>query len=79
MLMLVCLWSQEVMSGGVDRDVYVGHDAQHMRGVLTLKHPIRNGIVRNWDEMEMVSYLCICLFRVNFLKDSSIKFSVHKL
>lgn len=43
------------MSGGVDRDVYVGRDALHMRGVLTLKHPIRNGIVRNWDEMEMVS------------------------
>ncbi|XP_057208280.1 uncharacterized protein si:ch211-241j12.3 isoform X2 [Triplophysa rosa] len=45
---------EEVMSGGVDRDVYVGHDARHMRGVLTLKHPIRNGIVRNWDEMEMI-------------------------
>lgn len=43
------------MNGGEDRDVYVGHDAQHMRGVLTLRHPIRNGIVRNWDEMEMVS------------------------
>ncbi len=43
------------MSGCVDRELYVGHDAQHMRGVLTLKYPIRNGIVSNWDEMEMVS------------------------
>ncbi len=46
---------QEVMNGCVDRELYVGHDAQHMRGVLTLKYPIRNGIVSNWDEMEMVS------------------------
>ncbi|XP_065113485.1 uncharacterized protein [Paramisgurnus dabryanus] len=45
---------EEVMSGGVDRELYVGHDAQHMRGVLTLKHPIKNGIVNNWDEMEMI-------------------------
>lgn len=46
---------QEVMNGSVERELYVGHDAQHMRGVLTLKYPIRNGIVSNWDEMEMVS------------------------
>lgn len=46
---------QEIMNGSVDREVYIGHDAQHMRGVLTLKYPIRNGVVRNWDEMEMVS------------------------
>nr|XP_055042001.1 uncharacterized protein LOC129429380 isoform X5 [Misgurnus anguillicaudatus] len=45
---------EEVMSGGVNRELYVGHDAQHMRGVLTLKHPIKNGIVNNWDEMEMI-------------------------
>ncbi|XP_039522114.1 uncharacterized protein LOC120475491 isoform X2 [Pimephales promelas] len=45
---------EEVLSGSVDRAVYIGHDAQHMRGVLALKYPIRNGIVRNWDEMEMI-------------------------
>ncbi|KAL1254746.1 hypothetical protein QQF64_016975 [Cirrhinus molitorella] len=45
---------EEVMNGSVDRELYVGHDAQHMRGVLTLKYPIRNGIVSNWDEMEMI-------------------------
>lgn len=46
---------QEIMNGSVEREVYIGHDAQHMRGVLTLKYPIKNGVVRNWDEMEMVS------------------------
>uniref|UniRef100_A0A8C2BYA8 Si:ch211-241j12.3 n=1 Tax=Cyprinus carpio TaxID=7962 RepID=A0A8C2BYA8_CYPCA len=45
---------EEVMNGSVERELYVGHDAQHMRGVLTLKYPIRNGIVSNWDEMEMI-------------------------
>ncbi|XP_073709140.1 uncharacterized protein [Garra rufa] len=45
---------EEVMNGSLDRELYVGHDAQHMRGVLTLKYPIRNGIVSNWDEMEMI-------------------------
>lgn len=50
-----CLIVQEVMSGSVERGVYVGHDAQHMRGVLTLHHPMKNGVVSNWDHMEMVS------------------------
>ncbi|XP_051954949.1 uncharacterized protein LOC127624250 [Xyrauchen texanus] len=45
---------EEIMNGSLDREVYIGHDAQHMRGVLTLKYPIRNGVVRSWDEMEMI-------------------------
>ncbi|XP_046729992.1 uncharacterized protein LOC124401623 [Silurus meridionalis] len=45
---------EEVMSGRVDRGVYVGHDAQRMRGVLTLHYPMRNGAVSNWDQMEMI-------------------------
>ncbi|XP_060769499.1 uncharacterized protein LOC132876470 isoform X2 [Neoarius graeffei] len=45
---------EEVMSGSVERGVYVGHDAQHMRGVLTLHHPMKNGVVSNWDHMEMI-------------------------
>ncbi|XP_008396720.1 uncharacterized protein LOC103457989 [Poecilia reticulata] len=43
---------EEIMSGAVEKELYVGHDAQHMRGVLTLNHPIKNGIICNWDEME---------------------------
>lgn len=40
------------MNGRLDRETYIGHDAQHMRGVLALRHPIKNGIIRNWDDME---------------------------
>ncbi|XP_067272724.1 uncharacterized protein [Pseudorasbora parva] len=45
---------EEIMNSSVDRELYIGHEAQHMRGVLTLKYPIRNGNVQNWDEMEMI-------------------------
>lgn len=42
------------MNGRAERETYIGHEAQHMRGVLALKHPIKNGIIQNWDEMEKV-------------------------
>uniref|UniRef100_A0A3P8RPQ4 Uncharacterized protein n=1 Tax=Amphiprion percula TaxID=161767 RepID=A0A3P8RPQ4_AMPPE len=45
---------EEIMNGNLERETYIGHDAQHMRGVLALKHPIKNGIIRNWDEMEKI-------------------------
>ncbi|XP_049388726.1 actin-104-like [Solanum stenotomum] len=31
---------------------YAGDQALSKRGVLTLKHPIERGVVRNWDDME---------------------------
>lgn len=46
---------QEIMNGNLERETYIGHEAQLMRGVLALKHPIKNGITRNWDEMEKAS------------------------
>ncbi|XP_013120046.1 uncharacterized protein LOC100698705 isoform X1 [Oreochromis niloticus] len=45
---------EEVLNGNLEREAYIGHDAEHMRGVLTLKHPIKNGIIHNWDEMEKI-------------------------
>ncbi|KAL2081877.1 hypothetical protein ACEWY4_021695 [Coilia grayii] len=45
---------EEVMNGSFERETYIGHDAQHMRGVLALKYPMKNGIIRNWDDMEMI-------------------------
>ncbi|GLD65998.1 uncharacterized protein AKAME5_001743000 [Lates japonicus] len=45
---------EEIMNGNLERETYIGHEAQHMRGVLALKHPIKNGTIRNWDEMEKI-------------------------
>ncbi|KAJ8008918.1 hypothetical protein DPEC_G00083410 [Dallia pectoralis] len=45
---------EEVMNGRIEGKTYIGHEAQHMRGVLTLKYPMQNGIIRNWDEMEKI-------------------------
>ncbi|XP_059212986.1 uncharacterized protein LOC131991549 [Centropristis striata] len=45
---------EEIMNGQLERETFIGFDAQHMRGVLALKHPIKNGIIRNWDDMEKI-------------------------
>lgn len=58
---------QEIMNGNLERETYIGHEAQHMRGVLALKHPIKNGIVRNWDEMEKASRNSRQLFVYSFV------------
>ena len=36
------------------KDYYVGDEAHSKRDILTLKYPIENGIVINWDEMEKI-------------------------
>lgn len=63
--LLCTLSSQEIMNGRAERETYIGHEAQHLRGVLVLKRPIKNGIIQNWDEMEQVnkhiSIMCIFL------------------
>ncbi|CAJ1077516.1 uncharacterized protein LOC117823778 [Xyrichtys novacula] len=45
---------EEIMNSNLDRETYIGHDAQHMRGVLALQHPIKNGVITNWDDMEKI-------------------------
>lgn len=35
-------------------DTFIGSDAQNRRSSLTLKYPIENGIITNWDDMEVI-------------------------
>eukprot|EP00894_Picocystis_sp_ML_P002014 jgi/Pico_ML_1/52531/g3222.t2 len=39
---------------GVEKEAYVGDEAQSKRGILSLKYPIEHGIVNNWDDMERI-------------------------
>jgi len=36
------------------KETYVGSAAQSLRGILTMSHPIRQGTVQNWDDLEAV-------------------------
>ncbi|KAI8361161.1 actin-1 [Mortierella sp. GBAus27b] len=36
------------------KSYYVGDDAQSKRGILSVRNPMENGIVNNWDDMEKI-------------------------
>ena len=42
------------MVGMDQKDAYIGDETQSKRGDLTLKCPIKRGIVENWDDMEKI-------------------------
>ena len=41
-----------VMVGLDNNDIYLGADAESKRGVLRCTHPVQEGEVVNWDDME---------------------------
>ena len=48
-------YPRSTASGFGLRQSYVGDEAQRLRGLLTLRHPIEWDIITDWDSMEKVS------------------------
>ncbi|XP_065193595.1 uncharacterized protein LOC135824810 [Sycon ciliatum] len=46
--------AQALVSGMGQMHSYVGEEALQMRGQITIKHPVEQGVVTNWDDMEKV-------------------------
>ena len=44
----------EITAGTYQKGAYVGDEVQSKRGALTLKFPIEQGVVTDWDDMETI-------------------------
>ena len=44
----------EHLHGSDDKDCYIGEEAIAKKGVLNLRYPLENGIVKSWEDMEKI-------------------------
>ncbi|XP_029451321.1 uncharacterized protein LOC115087836 isoform X12 [Rhinatrema bivittatum] len=44
---------QEAVSSNTE-NIYIGHEAQHIKSVLNIKNPVTHGIVTDWDDLEKI-------------------------
>jgi centractin len=42
------------MAGGLEADIFLGNTAEEYRGLLSIKYPMENGIVKDWNDMEKI-------------------------
>jgi len=45
---------ERVMAGALEGDKFIGPRAEEYRGLLSLNYPIENGIVNDWNDMELI-------------------------
>ena len=45
---------ESVIPGGGKKDLYIGEEAQRLRGVLKIEYPIEHGIVKNWEMLTKI-------------------------
>lgn len=46
--------NSSVIPGTEKKDLYLGDEAQKLRGVLEISYPIEHGIVKDWDNMQKI-------------------------
>ncbi|KAJ6243807.1 actin-related protein [Anaeramoeba flamelloides] len=58
------------------KDIMIGEEAEQVRNMLQISHPLENGIVRNWEDMK---YLYDYTFDKNWeLKRQTVKSCLQK-
>ena len=45
---------ERLMTGAPEGDTFIGQRAEEYRGLLSLRYPIEHGIVKHWDDMELI-------------------------
>ena len=44
----------KVMHGGNKKNFFVGESAEYNKGILKLNYPIEYGVIKNWEELEII-------------------------